>query len=76
MLSLKLQIIAPLLSKAFLDIQATIEFRLTLKRVSDMITYSSILTAVVKTNNECNIMVFVMPYEKRVNLQGNNKTEN
>ena len=41
-----------------------------------MITYSAILTAVAKTNNECNIMVFVMPYEKRANLQGNNKTEN
>ena len=33
--------IAPVLSEEFLDIQATIECRVTLKRVSDMIiTYS------------------------------------
>ena len=46
LLSLKLQILR-VLTKEFLDIQATIEFKFTLKRVRDMIiTYSQFATIV------------------------------
>ena len=41
---------APVLSKEFLDIQATIECRFTLKRVRDMITHSQCVTDLVQSH--------------------------
>ena len=46
LLSLKLEILVPSSSKEFLDIQATIECRFTLKRVRDMIIVYSQLSHV------------------------------